>query len=249
MILDNLSRALRTQNWLAAGMEFVIVIAGVVIGFQINAWATGRALAEREAALLDRLHDEVEASVHQIQRMVTLYDGRNAQRTEAIERLIARDFEDMDQEAMTSGVISTALFPAFSAPEGVYTEIVSAGMLSGLGDERFRAALGAYRSEVTFLRGQIDYLRSVSNARELPVDTPHVRQVYAPDTPRQLNYTVDWMAAAQDAEFLQTLLVGNNLIRAIAGWWDNALTQAEALCAETSRLTGRPCEPVESAGP
>lgn len=51
MILDNLSRALKTQNWLAAGVEFVIVIAGVVIGFQINAWAEGRAdrADEREA--------------------------------------------------------------------------------------------------------------------------------------------------------------------------------------------------------
>ena len=49
MILDNLSRALKTQNWLAAGLEFVIVIAGVVIGFQINAWAEGRSerIAER----------------------------------------------------------------------------------------------------------------------------------------------------------------------------------------------------------
>jgi len=42
MILDNLSRAVRTQNWLAAAIEFVIVIAGVVIDFQINAWNEGR---------------------------------------------------------------------------------------------------------------------------------------------------------------------------------------------------------------
>ena len=41
MILDNLSRALRTQNWIATGVEFVIVITGVVIGFQINAWDDG----------------------------------------------------------------------------------------------------------------------------------------------------------------------------------------------------------------
>lgn len=38
MILQNLSKAVREQNWFAVVLEFVIVIAGVVIGFQINAW-------------------------------------------------------------------------------------------------------------------------------------------------------------------------------------------------------------------
>ncbi|XBQ17294.1 MAG: hypothetical protein ABL308_05295 [Oceanicaulis sp.] len=53
MILDNLTRAFRTQNWLTVATEFVIVIAGVVIGFQINAWneaRADRALAERYVA-------------------------------------------------------------------------------------------------------------------------------------------------------------------------------------------------------
>ena len=45
MILARLSRAIREQNWLAVAIEFVIVIAGVVIGFQISAWAS-----ERQAA-------------------------------------------------------------------------------------------------------------------------------------------------------------------------------------------------------
>jgi len=37
MILQNLSKAVREQNWFAVFLEFVIVIAGVVIGFQITA--------------------------------------------------------------------------------------------------------------------------------------------------------------------------------------------------------------------
>lgn len=59
MILDNLSRALKTQNWLAAGVEFVIVIAGVVIGFQINAWNEGRSERAREAVYLLQLDAEL----------------------------------------------------------------------------------------------------------------------------------------------------------------------------------------------
>jgi len=37
MILARISRAIREQNWFTVALEFVIVIAGVVIGFQVRA--------------------------------------------------------------------------------------------------------------------------------------------------------------------------------------------------------------------
>lgn len=43
MILQNLTKAIRDQNWFAVGVEFLIVIAGVVIGFQIQGWNENRA--------------------------------------------------------------------------------------------------------------------------------------------------------------------------------------------------------------
>jgi len=59
MILDNISRALKEQNWLAAAIEFVIVIFGVVIGFQINAWNESRIEREQERDVIARLAVEV----------------------------------------------------------------------------------------------------------------------------------------------------------------------------------------------
>ena len=38
MILQSLTKAIREQNYYAVVLEFLIVIAGVVIGFQITAW-------------------------------------------------------------------------------------------------------------------------------------------------------------------------------------------------------------------
>ena len=51
MILANLTRAIREQNYYAVVLEFLIVIAGVVIGFQIQGWSEYR----QEQAQLDRL--------------------------------------------------------------------------------------------------------------------------------------------------------------------------------------------------
>jgi len=63
VILDNLSRALKTQNWLAAAIEFVIVIAGVVIGFQINAWNEARQDRALEGEYLERLYADMSGAI------------------------------------------------------------------------------------------------------------------------------------------------------------------------------------------
>ena len=61
MILQNLSNALRQQNWFAVVLELVIVIAGIVMGFQISAWAADRQLRVEERAFVDRLQADLEA--------------------------------------------------------------------------------------------------------------------------------------------------------------------------------------------
>jgi hypothetical protein len=62
MILSRITRAVREQNWFAVAIEFVIVILGVVIGFQINGWAERRDENARAALYLDRLLADLEAN-------------------------------------------------------------------------------------------------------------------------------------------------------------------------------------------
>ena len=245
MILARLSRAIRQQNWFAVALEFVIVILGVVIGFQITEWASARAEAERRAVVLDRLHDEVEGAVSILVRMTDTYEELNTARTGVIERMIAGDLDGIDTEINSAATVATTLYPAFSPRQGVYTEIVSSGMLSSLGDAAFREALGDYQSSVVFLQGQIDYFRERVNARPDIDDFDYVWLEYAPGTSRERSHVIDWDAAANDPEFLQHLLTGNNSMRAMTGWWQNTLASAQTLCGETARLTGRACEPPE----
>jgi len=59
MILSRISRAVREQNWLAVAIEFVIVIAGVVIGFEIAGAGERQASRAYERDLMHRLHNEI----------------------------------------------------------------------------------------------------------------------------------------------------------------------------------------------
>jgi len=55
MILSRLTSAVREQNWAAVTIEFVIVLSGVIIGFQATAWNEARQDAERESLIISRL--------------------------------------------------------------------------------------------------------------------------------------------------------------------------------------------------
>lgn len=243
MILKNISRAIREQNWFAVVLEFVIVIAGVVIGFQIQAWAEDRAQAQRQSVLLDRLHHEAEENVGYYSFILDIYERHNAARTEAIERFVANDLAGADREALTEAITSIGILPAVAPPRGVFDEIVSTGQASTIGDTALREAIAAYWADVEFLQGQVDYFRLVQ------MRTPHIsdfdfyRAEYDPDSERQIRRVVDLEAASQSDEFLQYLLHANNRARGMTDWWRDAQDRARQLCEQTARLTGQPCNP------
>ena len=54
-ILGRITQAIRTQNWFAVVLELLIVVFGIVIGFQVTAWGDARAARAEELALLRSL--------------------------------------------------------------------------------------------------------------------------------------------------------------------------------------------------
>ena len=248
MILARLSRALREQNWFAVVLEFVIVIAGVVIGFQVTEWSKDRERRAHEDVALERLHQETVSNVEYFQRFVRNYEYLNTNRTEAIERLIENDFEGADLDGLRAGVISASFLPAATPEAGAYAEIVNSGMLSTIGDHDLRTTLADFHSELDFLQGQITYFRQVAAASRDPLEFDFITVIYDPESSRQRRHIIDFERAAEDAEFLEQVLVDNNSMRAISGWWMDTAQAAEVLCRETARLTGGECPATEAVG-
>ncbi|MEE2525944.1 hypothetical protein V0U79_06165 [Hyphobacterium sp. HN65] len=141
MILSRIATALRQQNWVAVALEFVIVIAGVVIGFQITAWNGERADRRAEARLLERLHQEVQ----------TLLDIQSAELAEHLPRAeILRDVHPLlfdaapermltDTECRVIGMSHWLPAPTDELP--VLEETISTGRSDLIASERVRASL------------------------------------------------------------------------------------------------------------
>jgi len=58
MILRRISENVRSQNWFAVAVEFVIVVVGVFMGLQVQDWNDARKERIEETGLLSRLHVE-----------------------------------------------------------------------------------------------------------------------------------------------------------------------------------------------
>ena len=74
-ILGRLSKAVREQNWFAVVLELLIVILGVVIGFQITAWGQARSDAGREQTYLHLLAADLRQTQRTVSYANSLFDS------------------------------------------------------------------------------------------------------------------------------------------------------------------------------
>ena len=63
MLLRSISKYVRDQNWFAVALDFFIVVAGILIAFQITNWNEGKALDSQGKDLLVELKHEIEDDV------------------------------------------------------------------------------------------------------------------------------------------------------------------------------------------
>ena len=59
MILRRITKHVKDQNWFAVGLDFFIVVLGILIAFQITNWSEARKERVLEVAYMERLHKEV----------------------------------------------------------------------------------------------------------------------------------------------------------------------------------------------
>jgi hypothetical protein len=63
MILRRLTKHIKDQNWFAVGLDFVIVVVGILIAFQITNWNENRAERAQEVRYLSSMKRDVESSI------------------------------------------------------------------------------------------------------------------------------------------------------------------------------------------
>ena len=122
--LGRLAEALRQQNWFAVALELVIVVLGVVIGFQVNAWGAAQADARLGTAYAERLLADLRRDRDSRQLLVGYYDAVHA----SAERTVALlNHPAADPLALVVHAYRATEYSYWPKLEATWDEIVSSG--------------------------------------------------------------------------------------------------------------------------
>lgn len=205
MILKRLSIAIREQNWVAVILEFIIVIAGVVIGFQVTAWNAERADRVYERDLLNRLHFEIES----IQDTRAVYGQRVLpvrDTLEAARPILFGEQPDAELSPVACQMLAASHLVA-PAPDSLPSldELVATGRMQSLREGGMRSAVSEFIQKRETARHEVPaVIASVNNLAERFPDLIQTRLQPHPSQEGQwITYTTcDAEAMAQDLDFL-----------------------------------------------
>ena len=156
MLLRSITKHVRDQNWFAVALDFFIVVAGILIAFQINNWNEARQERSLEAQYLERLDTEFDVIRTRLSSGKDVLE--NAVRDIDLLLKIHRDYaENPDSPLPTDEVLISALSNASSGtvPAGspaAFKEMVASGALGSLTSKELRQALFAYDEFSTITR-------------------------------------------------------------------------------------------------
>lgn len=172
MILARITRAVRQQNWFAVALEFVIVIAGVVIGFQISAWNETRQERGLEQTYLERLAFELETVSEELDDVRGDLDNARDRAERFLAALDAGDRDAMQAEAFA--LLAITRVSEVQVQTAALHELISSGRLGLIRNEVLRAELASLPLVEADAHGVVDQLKA-QQVDIAAVLRPHLR--------------------------------------------------------------------------
>jgi len=154
MILARLSRAVREQNWFAVVLEFIIVIAGVVIGFQVTAWNADRANQVRVDRAIERLQLEAEQNIAALRQRIASSEVRATERAVIVDVAAGGELADANQAAFERAVAQLMYFSQIPVQRSTYQALEQSGDLALITDSELIIELNRYQEGVDWVESQ-----------------------------------------------------------------------------------------------
>ena len=146
MILRRFMQHVKEQNWFAVGLDVIVVIVGIFLGLQVQAWYEARAERELEQFYLYQLHGEIEeaepyaiSSIEQINLV-----------NETLEQILVIYLENSSFEPFTelqcNAMIRSHVIANFIAPLTTIDEIEQTGRSLIIQNNSLRSLMANYKS-------------------------------------------------------------------------------------------------------
>ena len=235
MLLRRITQHVKDQNWFAVFLDFFIVVAGILIAFQITNWSAERALRKSERDFLERLHGDIvelqeRRSQYDIDRPILMNThamileflyGQRADLTEAEALHVEftpsiKNIKGFDTSLVCNSIDWSDALTVPPATLPTAQELVSAGRISDIESPDVKAALQTYLQQAD--RAEIYTNAIAEKALSLPAEFPDLFDIKTHDWAYGdiygesfLKFQCDYDAMKQSPKFLNAFAINANI--------------------------------------
>jgi hypothetical protein len=232
------------REWALLSLETLGVLAGILIAFELQEWASQRSQFARHRELLERLFEESEQDV-----AVTRSIRDIMRKLAATETQFASVLNDgkCPPSDLWSAAGTVNILPSIAPPRSVYEEMMGSGGLTSIPDRRVRDAIKSFSANLAFANGQNDYFRRVQ-VQPVPLDDRRLRLGFNAAGKNMEPAQYERESLCSDPAFRNRLFEATATHLKAVNFHESVTNSAIRMCALLGASLGRSCEPA-SGGP
>jgi len=170
MLLRRVIEHVKTQNWTAVALDFVIVVMGVFIGIQVSNWNAERGERAKEYGYLVSLHEDLLRSIATIDRTIGLLQRESASQTVFLDALAQclvppGAGDEIDYAISTLGYINAPIFSSRT-----YDELTSSGSFDIIENEEIKTGLSDIVRRVAHLNQTVENIYRLTEHHRFTVE-------------------------------------------------------------------------------
>lgn len=146
MILRRFVEALRRQDWLTVTLELLIVVIGIFIGLQADAWNESRKERALERAHLEQLHSDLGYNAQQLEDLAAHHSESADELKFAVTVIMRGRIDPAETERFKWALMTMKRYPPPEIRTGGYDTMIAAGDLSVLRDLELKTRLVELRA-------------------------------------------------------------------------------------------------------
>lgn len=144
MILRRIAEHVKAQNWIAIGIDFVIVVLGVFVATQVSNWNDTNRDRQRGESYLASIHGELLTDATAIERRLVFWRQVSAYGEDALAYAEHGRLKNGSAwETLLAFFQASQIWP-YTATDTTYRELTGAGELGLIRDRTMRAVLSDY---------------------------------------------------------------------------------------------------------
>jgi hypothetical protein len=168
MLLRSVTKHVKDQNWFAVALDFVIVVVGILIAFQITNWSESQRDRAKERQIIERLYSDFEALSGEVSEKIEFLESI-VHHLDSLDTLFVDYPKSADLKQLRNFYESAFSLPSMAGQSDTYEQLIANGDMNLLTNNLLQEQLVTHKSLTAELTHNDRAVREWSRPYLLPI--------------------------------------------------------------------------------